>query len=83
MYPAVPGVGGIVLGTPMFAKATLKMAGGRTLEITREGEGIYVSSVKLNGAPLTVLQAGINRLAFRMQATPDTKPEMAAPPSFR
>ena len=30
-YPAVPGVGGVVLGTPMFDKATLRLAGGRTL----------------------------------------------------
>ena len=90
MYPAVPGVGGVVLGTPMFAKATLKMAGGRTLEVTRRGDGIYVSSVKLNGEPLAnywipidKLQTGVNRLEFSMQAKPDTTPAMAAPPSFR
>jgi hypothetical protein len=26
---------------------------------------------------------GLNRLEFTMQTTPDTKPEMAAPPTFR
>jgi putative alpha-1,2-mannosidase len=90
MYPAVAGVGGVVLGTPMFAKATLKMAGGRTLEVSRHGEGIYVSGVKLNGEPVSNywvpmerLRTGVNRLEFSMQATPDTKPEMAAPPAFR
>jgi predicted alpha-1,2-mannosidase len=90
MYPAVPGVAGVVLGTPMFTKATLKLAGGRTLEIAHVGEGIYVSSVKLNGAPIAnywvpiaALHAGVNRLEFTMQTTPDTKPEMTAPPSFR
>jgi putative alpha-1,2-mannosidase len=74
----------------MFAKATLRMANGRTLEITRSGEGIYVSNVKLNGAPcasywvpIAKLHAGVNRLEFTMQTTLDTKPEMAAPPSFR
>ncbi|UWZ82486.1 GH92 family glycosyl hydrolase [Occallatibacter riparius] len=89
MYPAVPGVGGVVLGTPMFAKAALKMTGGRTLEVTRHGDGVYVSSVKLNGErvanywiPIAKLHTGLNRLEFSMQATPDTKPEMAAPPSF-
>jgi predicted alpha-1,2-mannosidase len=90
MYPAVPGVGIVVLGTPMFTRATLKLANGRTLEITRTGEGIYVSNVKLNGAPcanywlpIVRLHAGVNRLEFTMQTAPDTKPEMAAPPSFR
>ena len=29
-YPAVPGVGGLVLGMPMFNKATLRLSGGRT-----------------------------------------------------
>jgi predicted alpha-1,2-mannosidase len=90
MYPAVPGVAGVVLGTPMFTKATLRLANGRSLEISRTGEGIYVSNVKLNGAPITdywvriaMLHAGVNRLEFTMRTTPDTKREMAAPPSFR
>ena len=48
-YPAVPGVGGVVLGTPMFDKATLQLAGGRTLIVSREGQGIYVQKVMLNG----------------------------------
>ena len=46
-YPAIPGVGGVVLGTPMFDKATLQLAGGRTVLISREGEGIYVQQVML------------------------------------
>ena len=50
-YPAVPGVGGIVLGTPMFDKATLRLAGGRTLVVSRAGEGIYVQSVSIDAAP--------------------------------
>ncbi len=93
MYLAVPGVAGLVLGTPMFSKATLTMANGRTLEITRAGEGFYVSGVKLNGAPypsnwlpITKLQSGLNRLDFTTQATPDTQRGTAAgdrPPSFR
>ncbi|MGA7241714.1 MAG: GH92 family glycosyl hydrolase, partial [Terracidiphilus sp.] len=40
-YPAVPGVGGVVLGTPTFDRATLQLAGGRTVVITRDGLGIY------------------------------------------
>ncbi len=90
MYPAVPGVGGVALGTPMFTKARLRLSGGRTLEINKHGEGIYVSQVKLSGSPVAdywvpvaKLHVGLNRLEFTVQATPDTKPEMAAPPAFR
>jgi predicted alpha-1,2-mannosidase len=92
MYPAVPGVGGVVLGTPMFTKATLRLANGRTLEISRNGEGIYVSAVKLNGGAypsdwlqIAKLHTGMNRLEFTMQATPDTERGTSAadrPPSF-
>jgi predicted alpha-1,2-mannosidase len=93
MYPAVPGVGAVVLGTPMFTKATLKLANGRTLEITREGDGFYVSHVKLNGAaypsdwlPMARTHTGLNRLEFTVQTTPDMQRGTAAadrPPSFR
>jgi predicted alpha-1,2-mannosidase len=90
MYPAVPGVGGVVLGSPMFDRATLKLSGGRALEITRTGKGIYVTQARLNGEPVAdywipvaKLHAGVNRLKFTMQAAPDTKPDMATPPSFR
>jgi len=90
MYPAVPGVGGVALGTPMFTKATLRLAGGRTLEIIKHGEGFYVSQVKLGASPVAdywvpvaKLHVGLNRLEFTVQATPDTKPEMALPPTFR
>ena len=90
MYPAVPGVGGVALGTPMFTKATLRLAGGRTLEIVKQGDGIYVSHVTLGGSPvadywvpIAKLHVGLNRLQFTVQATPDEKPEMAAPPAFR
>jgi putative alpha-1,2-mannosidase len=90
MYPAVPGVGGMALGTPMFAKTTLRLAGGRTLEILKQGEGVYVSQVKLGGSPIAdywvpiaKLHVGLNRLQFMVQAAPDTKPEMTPPPAFR
>jgi len=78
LYPAVPGVGGMVLGTPMFTKATLRLAGGRTLVITRQGAGIYVHKVTLDGLPyrsdwlpLAKLHAGTTGLEFTMSAVPD------------
>ena len=51
MYPAIPGTGGVVLGTPRYDRAVIKLGGGGTLTITRKGTGHYVQSVKLNGAP--------------------------------
>ena len=53
-YPAVPGVGGLVLGTPMFDKVTLELAAGRKLVISRKGAGIYVQQVLLDGKNLPI-----------------------------
>jgi predicted alpha-1,2-mannosidase len=92
-YPAVPGVGGLVLGTPMFRKATLRLAGGRTVVITRDGSGVYVKQLTLNGAPypstwlpLDRLRTGTTELRFTTAAEPDTRRGTDAadrPPSFR
>jgi predicted alpha-1,2-mannosidase len=93
LYPAVPGVGGMVLGTPMFEKATLQLAGGRTLVISSEGQGIYVQSVTLDGKPyastwlpMSEIHAGTNELRFTMGSEPNiergTKIE-DRPPAFR
>ncbi len=92
-YPAVPGVGGLAIGTPMFEKDTLKFAGDRTLEISRQGQGIYVQSVSLNGTrypstwlPMSKIHAGTNAIQFTMGPEPNmqrgTAPE-DKPPSFR
>ena len=92
-YPAVPGVGGLVLGTPMFDKATLHLAGGRTLVVSRQGSGIYVQNVTLDGSnfpkfwvPLSKLQAGTTTLNFTVSPTPNEKRGSGIadrPPSFR
>jgi len=93
LYPAVPGVAGLVLGTPLFDRATLRLAEGRTLVIERKGEGIYVHDVMLNGAefpsnwlPISKLHSGENHLVFMNQTQPDTQRGTAPadqPPSFR
>jgi putative alpha-1,2-mannosidase len=91
-YPAVPGVGGVVLGTPMFDKATLRFSGNRTLVVSREGKGVYVQSVTLDGAPyanswlpIAKLHIGAPQLHFTMSEQP-TKERGASendrPPSF-
>jgi predicted alpha-1,2-mannosidase len=92
-YPAVPGIGGVVIGTPMFDKATLRLAGGRTLVITRKGEGIYVQGVTLDGAayanswlPISKVHAGTTQLDFTMGSAPNKQRGSAhedRPPSFR
>ncbi len=51
MYPAIPGVGGVVLGTPRYERAVVRLGDGHTLMIRRHGTGNYVQSVTLNGKP--------------------------------
>ena len=96
LYPVIPGVGGLVLGTPQFPRAILRFGDGRTLTIVAHGEGIYVQSVTLNGRdrdtawlPLDALTAGDNRLEFFLGPQPnaswaarraDFPPSFDAPP---
>jgi putative alpha-1,2-mannosidase len=92
-YPGVPGVAGLVLGTPMFDKATLKLAGNRTVTLSREGQGIYVQKVTLNGSayastwlPLSKIQAGTTQLRFTMGTEANTQRGTSVedrPPAFR
>jgi predicted alpha-1,2-mannosidase len=63
MYPAIPGLGGVVLGTPRFPRATLRLSGGRRLVVTRHGEGQYVKDVKLNGKPYNDSWLPVERLS--------------------
>lgn len=51
-YPLCPGVPEYVLGTPMFAKATVKLGNGNELVVKAEGnvkQDCYVQDVELNG----------------------------------
>ena len=77
MYPAIPGLGGVVLGTPRYERTTVHMGNGRTLTITRHGKGNYVQAVMLNGKPYTsswvkvgALLDGDARIDFTMSETP-------------
>jgi predicted alpha-1,2-mannosidase len=92
-YPAVPGVGGMVLGTPMFSKATLKLAGGRNVVIRRIGSGFYVQRVTIDGKeyanswlPLERLHPGTTSIDFVNGDEPNKERGNAIenrPPSFR
>ena len=69
------------------------IAGGRTLVITREGEGPYVQDVRLDGAtyasswlPVSKLRAGETRLQFTMGPQPNRQRgtrDADRPPLFR
>jgi putative alpha-1,2-mannosidase len=92
MYPVIPGVGGVALGTPLFPRAMVRLGNGGTLEILAHGEGFYVQSVQLNGKPypstwlpLNVLTAAANRLEFQLGTVPNKQwgtGANAVPPSF-
>jgi putative alpha-1,2-mannosidase len=93
MYPAVPGVGGVVLGTPLFKKAVVHFGDGRTLVIQALGNGFYVQKASLNGVsypsswlPLSSLQNGTTELQFSLAMEPNKdrgRSEADRPPSFR
>lgn len=81
-YPVTPGTGEYVIGSPLFRKATIRMADGRELVIDAPGnspENVFVTDLLLNGKKLDVnylthqqLQAG-GDLTFRMARVPDKK----------
>jgi predicted alpha-1,2-mannosidase len=91
-YPAIPGVGGMVLGTPMFSKATLRLAGGRTVVVDHRGNGFYVQKVTVDGKeysnswlPLEKLHPGTTRIEFATGVAPNKERGRAIedrPPSF-
>lgn len=58
LYPDIPGVGGFVLGSPLFSSATVQLADRHTLQInaTSAADGNpYVQGMTINGAPSTKL----------------------------
>jgi putative alpha-1,2-mannosidase len=52
LYPMIPGVGGLSVGSPLFPKATIHLQNGAKIEIIGKdasAENCYVLSLKLNG----------------------------------
>ena len=92
LYPGIPGVGGLLVGTPMFPSATLHVGDGRILSIQASGAGAYVQRVLVNGKenrtswlPLTGLVAGTTKLEFQLGAEPNRQRGLPAgerPPSW-
>ncbi|HJQ31634.1 MAG TPA: GH92 family glycosyl hydrolase [Pyrinomonadaceae bacterium] len=95
LYPAVPGVGGFVVTSPLFPSATIRLGDGRVLRIKARGASagnVYVQSLALDGVPyarawlpLTTLRRGTTTLAFNLSDRPNTawaSGAAEAPPSF-
>ena len=93
LYPEIPGVGGLVVGSPLFPKATIHLENGKTIQILGEqasSENPYVQSLKVNGRnyksiwiPWPVVSEGAT-LTFNLGDKPSTWGEKSseAPPSF-
>ncbi len=93
-YPAIPGVGGLALNSPLFPTATIHLSNGKTIKIVSEdaaAENPYLQSLEVNGQPsektwisFETLTQGAT-LRFKLGSTPNknwgTKPQ-DAPPSF-
>lgn len=92
IYPVIPGVGGVVFGTPLFSRGDLQIGNGGSLQIRSHGKGIYVHSVKLNGRlfrsawlPLSELTSRHNRIDFELGERPGLWATKQAdfPPSYQ
>jgi predicted alpha-1,2-mannosidase len=92
-YPEIPGVGGLVVGSPLFPKATIHLENGKTIQILggqAASANPYVQSLKLNGRdyespwiPWPALAKGAT-LTFSLGDKPSAwgKNPGQSPPSF-
>lgn len=78
IYPEIPGVGGLAVGTPMFSRAEIHLGNGKMVEFLSKGSGIYVHSLNVNGSAhasswlrLSELSKPSNRIEFELQSDPD------------
>ena len=93
-YPAIPGVGGLALNSPLFPEATIQLGNGKLIKIEAESasaQNPYVQSLTVNGRPYEktwlsydLLSRGAT-LRFKLGNTANkewgTKPD-DQPPSF-
>jgi predicted alpha-1,2-mannosidase len=95
LYPATPGTGTLVIGSPVFPRAVIRLAGNRAITIRGRGaagNAPYVQRLRLDGRPWpkAYLTSGQYlhgaTLTFDLAAVPDrswgSAPD-AAPPSDR
>ncbi|MBQ9555285.1 MAG: GH92 family glycosyl hydrolase [Muribaculaceae bacterium] len=78
-YPVCPGSNQYVIGTPYLNKVTLQLENGKTVILTRNGEGCYIKSMKLDGKSYTLNYLDHHRLLqgadiqFEMATSPNMK----------
>lgn len=80
LYPAVPGVAGFALGSPLFPEAIVRLGGGHTLRIEAVTAGAaapyYVQDMQLNGQPYAspwlpyAAVSGGATLSYRLTSAP-------------
>jgi predicted alpha-1,2-mannosidase len=90
LYPGIPGVGGLLLGTPMFSTAVIHLNDDRKLSIRSTGSGPYVQQVVFDGKenndswlPLSALHPQSSTLEFMLSPEPNTQrglPSSERPP---
>lgn len=91
LYPEIPGVAGLVIGSPAFPEATIHLDNGATIQVIGEHaspENCYVQKFELNGKdfetpwlPWSALSQGAT-LSFRLGETPSSWGKNSSPPSF-
>jgi putative alpha-1,2-mannosidase len=93
LYPEIPGVGGFVIGSPLFTSITVGLSGGNTLRISAPDASDaqpFVQSLDLNGNPTTSLWLpwaavkGGATLDFALGGSPSSwgSSPQDAPPSY-
>jgi predicted alpha-1,2-mannosidase len=96
LYPEIQGVGGFVIGSPLFSSITMNLPGGQTVQIDAPNAAPanpYVQDMQVNGVdstslwlPIdTILNNATTTLSFDLGSTPNTNWGSAptdAPPSF-
>ncbi len=48
-YPVTPASADYIVGTPLFDKVRLRLENGNTLSVDKQGKGIYIKSMRVNG----------------------------------
>ncbi len=93
LYPAIPGVAGFTLGSPLFPSATVYLNNGRTLRINAPDaapQAPYVAGLQVNGQASSSLWLSWSQVSqgmtldFALATTPTSwgQGSQNAPPSF-
>jgi predicted alpha-1,2-mannosidase len=92
LYPGIPGVGGLLIGTPMFPSVTVHMGDGHTLSIRSIGTGPYVQELLFDGKDhksswlsLSAFDQGTSKLEFTLSPEPNKQrgqPDSERPPAW-